>query len=202
MKYAFFAFTLFASAIMPTVAMAAGNTAEYGGFFISGKVGRSDLNLGSYYDNIDTGYGVDVGYRWTLTPSMALGVEGGYTNLSSIGTHGLPAPPVKVDGWSLGVNGRLNLSPNWYISGRGGFFRADLQFSYHIETSMSPPDAPSYQVVNFDATSNRYYAGAGFGYDFSSNFSIGLNYDYYRADKSALKLRPNLISVSAEYRFK
>ncbi|HEV7490612.1 MAG TPA: porin family protein, partial [Rhodanobacteraceae bacterium] len=38
-------------------------------------------------------------------------------------------------------------------------------------------------------------------YDFNNNFSVGLNYDYYKADKSNLDLNADLVSVSAEYRF-
>ena len=56
-------------------------------------------------------------------------------------------------------------------------------------------------AVYVDDTSNKYYAGAGFGYDFSNNLSVGLNYDYYKADKNGLYLDPSLVSVSAEYRF-
>lgn len=55
--------------------------------------------------------------------------------------------------------------------------------------------------VTVDDSSNKWYAGAGFGYDFSNNFSVGLNYDYYKAEKNGLKFDPDLVSVSAEYRF-
>ena len=63
------------------------------------------------------------------------------------------------------------------------------------------PTTSTYAVTRVDDNSNKWYAGAGFGYDFSSNASIGLNYDYYKASKSGLEVNPRVISVSAEYRF-
>ena len=46
-----------------------------------------------------------------------------------------------------------------------------------------------------------WYAGAGFGYDFSNNVSLGLNYDYYSAKKHGAKFDPDAISLSGVYRF-
>src|SRR5262249_14739352 len=97
----------------------------------------------------------------------------------------------KVDGWTLGVNGHFNLSPNWYVSARGGFFRSDVKAGFFDGST----------PVAFDNTGNKYYAGAGFGYDFNNNLSVGLNYDYYKTDTTSLNLDPNMVSVSAEYRF-
>jgi opacity protein-like surface antigen len=197
MKNMLLRFALAASSIMPAVVMAADSTAGSDGFFVNGNLGRSHPDRQATYDDSDTGYGVNVGYRWALNPRFALGVEGGYANLGSFDPRsddaGLPVSRAKVDGWNLGVNGRFNLSPNWYVSARGGLFRADVKGSYF---------GPDLQVVDVDATSNKHYAGAGFGYDFSNNLSVGLNYDYYKVDKNGLSLQPNLVSVSGEYRFK
>ena len=46
-----------------------------------------------------------------------------------------------------------------------------------------------------------WYAGAGFGYNFSNNMSVGLNYDYFDAKKNKVDLSTDMVSVSAEYRF-
>ncbi len=89
------------------------------------------------------------------------------------------------------MNGHFNLTPNWYLSARGGFFRGDIKGQYLLGTT----------PIYVDETSNKYYAGAGFGYDFNNNLSVGVNYDYYKADKNGLKANPDMISVSAEYRF-
>jgi OOP family OmpA-OmpF porin/outer membrane immunogenic protein len=175
-----------------------GHAADDGndGFFVNGNVGQSNLSKGAY-DNSDTGYGANIGYRWALNPSVALGVEGGYTNLGSIDAK----PPfaasgvgrAEIDGWNVGVNGHFNINPNWYLSGRAGLFRSNLKGGY-LDASGA--------AVNIDDTSDKYYAGAGFGYDFSNNLSVGLNYDYYKVNKNGLNLSPDLVSVSAEYRFR
>ena len=193
------ALALAASAVaLPVLSMAQSADQGAGGFFINGQVGRSDLDKGFYNDK-DTGYGANVGYRWAFTPNVAIGVEGGYTRLGSFDPKngaildlGAPIPQAKVQGWNLGLNGHFNLNPNWYISARGGYFRGDVKG----ETFASPVT-----TTYVDDTSNKYYAGAGFGYDFNRNVSLGLNYDYYKVDTKGLNLDPHLISVSGEYRF-
>jgi opacity protein-like surface antigen len=170
-----------------------------GGFFVNGNVGRSTLNKGVYDDN-DTGYGVNAGYRWSLAPNFALGIEGGYTDLGkwSPDTASLASLPTgeflnnaELSGWTAGVNAHWNLSDNWYVSGRTGLFRADIKGDQLVA---------GLPVATND-TSNKWYAGAGVGYDFSNRFSVGINYDYYKADKNGLKFDPSLVSVSAEARF-
>ena len=193
------ALALAASAVaLPVLSMAQSADQGAGGFFINGQVGRSDLDKGFYNDK-DTGYGANVGYRWAFTPNVAIGVEGGYTRLGSFDPKngavldlGAPIPQAKVQGWNLGLNGHFNLNPNWYISARGGLFRADVKGQ-----TFEGPVSTTY----VDDTSNKYYAGAGFGYDFNRNVSLGLNYDYYKVDTKGLNLDPHLISVSGEYRF-
>jgi OOP family OmpA-OmpF porin/outer membrane immunogenic protein len=179
-------------AAIPLTSHAADNN---GGFFINGNVGESNLSKGAY-DDSDTGFGGNVGYRWAVAPNILLGVEGGYTDLGSFSPKnrysGLGLPDAELKGWNVGANGHFNLTPNWYLSGRAGWFRADVKGGYFDPTGA---------VVRVDDTANKWYAGAGFGYDFSNNFGIGLNYDYYKADKSNLDLNADLISVSAEYRF-
>lgn len=172
----------------------ASHATEKGGFFINGNVGQSDYSQG-IYDDEDTGYGVNLGYRWALSPRFALGVEGGYTDLGQWSPRRAEDREIVRDselkGWTAGVNAHLNLSDQWYLSGRTGFFRADSRGD--VLVAGVPFSA--------DNTSNEWYAGAGVGYDFSDNFSLGLNYDYYKSDNRGLKLDPGLLSVSAETRF-
>lgn len=177
----------------------AGHAADNSGFFINGNVGQSSIDKGAYDDN-DTGYGANLGYRWALAPNFLLGVEGGYTDLGSVSPKRGYADLGKgeLSGWTLGVNGHWNLTDNWYVSGRGGFFRGDVKGGY--VTSLDPTSG-LYVYDRVDDHSNKWYAGAGFGYDFNNNVSVGLNYDYYKAEKSGLKLDSDLVSVGAEYRF-
>ncbi|MEP7042806.1 MAG: porin family protein [Dokdonella sp.] len=178
-------------AALPVTSHAADNS----GFFINGNVGQTNLSKG-IYDDDDTGYSINGGYRWAVAPNLLLGVEGGYADLGEFAAkdsfrgNGLLGK-AEVKGWNLGVNGHYNVTNNWYVSGRAGLFRADVKGSYL--------NGDTARFV--DDHSNSYYAGAGIGYDFSNNFSVGLNYDYYKTDKQNLKLDPNLVSVSAEYRF-
>jgi OOP family OmpA-OmpF porin/outer membrane immunogenic protein len=193
MKNTLFAIALATAgfAALPLTAQAAENQS---GFFLNGNIGQSNLDKG-VYDDDDTGYAANFGYRWAVAPSVLLGVEGGYTDLGEFSpkgaSNGLGVRSAELSGWNLGVNGHFNMTENWYVSGRAGLFRGDLKGGYLAG------DVP----VNVSDTSNDWYAGAGFGYDFSNNFSVGLNYDYYKAGKNNLDVNPNLVSVSAEVRF-
>jgi opacity protein-like surface antigen len=181
-------------AAAPAISQAQEGNAGNSGFFINGNVGQSNLSKGAYDDN-DVGYAVNGGYRWALNPNVAIGLEGGYTDLGKFKANDSPStaglPDAKVSGWNVGVDGHFNINPNWYVSARGGLFRGDVKGAYLAGTT----------PVYVDDTSTKYYAGAGFGYDFSNNMSVGLNYDYYKVDKAGLSFDPSLVSVSAEYRF-
>jgi OOP family OmpA-OmpF porin/outer membrane immunogenic protein len=177
-------------AAIPLTSHAADNNS---GFFINGNVGDSNVSKG-LYDDDDTGFGANVGYRWAVAPNVLIGIEGGYTDLGSISPKKQyqAAPDAELSGWNIGANGHFNITPNWYVSGRAGWFRGDIKGGYLDPTG---------GLVRVDDTSNKWYAGAGFGYDFSNNFGVGLNYDYYKAEKGNLDLNADMISVSAEYRF-
>jgi opacity protein-like surface antigen len=190
MKTTLFAIALAAAGLVGvSTAQAADN---HNGFFINGNIGQSSVDKG-LYDDDDTSFGANLGYRWAVSPSVLLGVEGGYVDLGKISPKGGGAAigDAEVDGWTAGVNGHFNVAENWYLSGRAGLFRSDIKGGY-LEGSTP---------VRVDDSSNDWYAGAGFGYDFSTNFSLGLNYDYYRTEKAGLKLDPGVLSIGGEYRF-
>jgi opacity protein-like surface antigen len=193
MKHTLFAIAL-ATAGLTAIPLTS-HAADTSGFFINGNIGQSNLSKGVYSDD-DTGFGANFGYRWAVAPSVLLGVEGGYTDLGNFSAksryNGIGLPDAELRGWNLGVNGHFNVTDNWYLSGRTGWFRGDLKGGY-LDAAGAP--------VRVDDTSNKWYAGAGFGYDFNNNLSVGLNYDYYKADKSHLTVSPDMVSVSAEYRF-
>ena len=191
--------TAFAAAGLAALPIASHAAEDNAGFFINGNVGQSTLDKG-IYDDDDTAYGINLGYRWSLAPNFALGVEGGYTDLGqwsprSTAIAALPAGEflndAELSGWTAGINAHWNLSDTWYLSGRTGLFRADIKGDQLVAGL----------PVGTDDTSNKWYAGAGVGYDFSNRFSVGLNYDYYKADKNELKFDPSVVSVSAETRF-
>lgn len=171
----------------------AAHATDTSGFFINGNIGQSNLSKGGY-DDSDTGYAANIGYRWAVAPSVLIGVEGGYTDLGRIAPKAPYAPlgNAEISGWNVGANAHFNVTDNWYLSGRAGLFLADIKGGYLDAASMP---------VRVDDSSNKWYAGAGFGYDFSNNFSVGLNYDYYKASKNGFSVNPDLLSVSGEYRF-
>ena len=196
MRSTVFAIALAAAGLgVPALSHAEDANGPNGGFFVNGNVGRTNLDKGAYNDD-DTGYAGNIGYRWALNPNVALGIEGGYADLGKFSPRdsaaGLGINRASVKGWTAGVNGHFNLTPQWYLSGRAGLFRADVKGGY-LDGAGDP--------VLVDDTSSKYYAGAGFGYDFTNNFSVGVNYDYYKANTAGLKVDPNLVSVSAEVRF-
>ena len=169
---------------------------EHAGLFINGNIGQSTVNEGLYDDN-DTAYDVNAGYRWELTSNVVLGAEGGYVDLGRWSAKSSPVPAVeflsdaKLSGWSAGVTAHLNLTDNWYLSGRTGLFRAEIQGDRLVAGL----------PLHTEGTSTSGYAGAAVGHDFSNNLSVGLNYDYYKVEKHGLKFDPHLASVSVEARF-
>jgi opacity protein-like surface antigen len=197
MKNTLLALALSAAALALPVAS---HAADAGGFFVNGGAGQSDVDKGVYKDNESAFYG-NIGYRWALSPAAAVGIEGGYTSQGTFapkgGYEGLPNG--KASGWTLGANGHFNITPEWYLSGRVGGYFADLKGEYIPGGLSVNPLATN--AVYVSGNSTDYYAGAGFGYDFSNNFSVGVNYDYYKASKSGLTLDPYIISVSGEFRF-
>lgn len=196
--------TLLATALAATAlfALPAAHAADSSGMFINGNVGQSSLNNAGYDDN-DTGYAANIGYRWAVAPNVLLGVEGGYTDLGSISPISGYAPVgnAKISGWNVGANAHFNLTDNWYLSGRAGLFRSDLRGGYINSVTPDLNGNPVYGITRVDDNSTKWYAGAGFGYDFNNNVSVGLNYDYYKVNKNGFSANPDLISVNAEYRF-
>jgi opacity protein-like surface antigen len=173
------------------------------GFFVNGSIGRTELNDG-VYDDKDTAYITNLGYRWALAPNFALGIEGGYTDLGKLSGNlailsdppaGSPFIHSELKGWTLGANAHWNLTDSWYVGGRAGLFRANLKGDYLSIVS------GEVARVSVDDTSNKWYAGVGVGYDFTRNFGVGLSYDYYKADRNGPAFDPNLLSLSAEARF-
>ncbi len=198
--------TIAALAITAALGMAAAPAAfaqsvpsagQHDGWFVNGQVGSAQLDKGAY-DGHDTGYQLTGGYRWALSPSALLGIEGGYNDLGNIkASKAFHSGDVydtrrsKLRGWMLGANGHFNINPNWYVSARAGLYA----WKGH---GMSNNETP---IVRTSLDKTDWYGGVGFGYDFANNVSLGLNYDYYHAKKDHVDLSTDMISVGAEYRF-
>lgn len=171
------------------------------GFFLNGAIGRSTYDQ-HVFDDDDTGYKANLGYRWAVAPNALIGIEGGYTDMGKFTSDplmtadgGTTTARARIKGWTLGANGHFNITPEWYIGTRLGWTRSSL--SGRIEGA--PSD--DWDVIRDNLKSDGWYAGVGFGYDFASNMSIGLDYDRYEAKKHGFKGTTDLVSISAEVRF-
>lgn len=169
--------------------------ADPGGFFLNGRVGRSALSKGRL-DDSDTGYALNFGYRWVVAPNASIGVETGYADFGDFSLNRqIGSAKVSIWSWNLGANGRFNLDDRWYLAGRFGLLRANTEF-----------DNTFFRVED---ERNKWYAGLGVGYDVNDRISLGLNYDYYKADlryakfgfRGSTSYSPELVSLSGEYRF-
>ena len=197
MKKSLLALALATAGLLGTSAAFAQNApADNGGWFINGNVGRTSINKGPY-DGHDTGYALNGGYRWSLAPSFSLGAEVGYNDLGNIHAKNIfNSQPViapgksQLHGWTAGANAHLDLSPNWYISGRAGLYSWT---GHGLSNDVNP--------VRKGLSDNSWYGGAGVGYRITSNLSVGLNYDYFDAKKHNVDLSTDMVSASAEYRF-
>ncbi|HEX5353473.1 MAG TPA: porin family protein [Rhodanobacteraceae bacterium] len=166
------------------------------GFFINGNVGPSNIKHG-INNGSDTGFAVDGGYRWAVSPNFAVGPEVGYNDLGNINvTNVFNSNPVvahnkaSLHGWTAGANAHLNFMPNWYVSARGGLYA----WSGHgLSNDLNP--------VSTHRNSDGWFGGVGVGYDFSRHFGVGVGYDYYHASKDNLNLTTDMVSAQAEYRF-
>jgi len=163
------------------------------GWYVGADAGYAHVNQG-HYDNGDFAGGVKGGYRFALNPETSLGVEVGYQYLGRVKAHdaynGLPGTKSKLRGSTAGLDLRYNFDPRWYAELRGGAFYAQAEGLTRGDNA---------QLRSFDKTS--YYAGAGVGVNFTRQWSMGLNYDYYNASGKGVRLDPNVYTVSAEYRF-
>lgn len=197
MKKTLLALALATAGLLTVPAVFAQNVpADDAGWFINGNVGRTAIDQGPY-DGHDTGYALNGGYRWSLAPNFALGAEVGYNDLGNIRASNIfNSQPIiapgrsQLHGWTAGANAHFDLSPNWYLSGRAGLYSWT---GHGLSNDINP--------VNKGLSDNSWYAGAGVGYNINRNLSVGLNYDYYDAQKHQVDLSTDMISASAEFRF-
>lgn len=181
-----------AVAAVPAVSFAA----PPGNGFISGQIGQSTLQGMSASNDTATGSALMGGYRWDINPQFQLGVEGGYANIGKFSdSYNGTNVDGKLDGWLVGATGKLNFTPNWYMSFEGGYFDA------HQKASGSSFVGNSLVSYSQTHTKGSWYSGVGFGYDFTNNVGLGLNYNYFADKDGQLDLSSNMVSVRMEVRF-
>ncbi|GAB2586041.1 porin family protein [Dyella jejuensis] len=201
-----------------------------GNWFIDANVGRTSDGNGGFAGDFGstfgyshsqrdhkTGYGLVGGYRWKIGQNLGLGLEAGYADLgnfkvqNAFHSHDVDQTDATnaLHGWLVGVNGRINLTTDWYLSARGGYFHAN---DYdHTYTLAQAEDYGSFSTTR--PGHDSYYAGIGTGWDINEHWGIGLSYDYYHAgagkilntatgsETTDLKRSTSIVSITGEYRF-
>lgn len=190
--------TTAAMAAMPAICMAA----TPGNWFVSGQVGQSRLQGMTANNDTATGSAVMAGYRWDMNPQFQLGAEVGYANIgkfsdSTTGIDTISTVDGKLDGYLAGVTGKLNFTPNWYMSFEGGYF--DARQKINASLTILPMTTSSYSTSNH--TKGSFYSGIGFGYDFGNNVGLGLDYNYFADKDSQYDLSSSMLSLRLEVRF-
>jgi len=188
--------------------------ADEGSFFVNGNVGQSHYpTAGSRYtsdfgikeDRNDWAGALRVGYRWHSV--VDYGVEAGYVDLGKRGsvlTDSTNMVNYKIDtkvrGWLLGGNLNYNITPQWFVSARAGWFRARTSVE-----SNSTWLSNNYRWSSAFTHTGEYF-GVGGGYNINRSFSVGLNYDHYRAPTGSpnpdiRSTKVHMYSLFGEYRF-
>ncbi|KAA0072024.1 outer membrane beta-barrel protein [Rhodanobacter sp. T12-5] len=193
-------FAMFAVAAAGICAMPGAQAKDLTGWFVNAGAGRVNYHatVGQYDLGSDHGTAgiLNVGYR-----TQFIGFEAGYTNLGSLkaGEPGVYRDKLSGDGWTAGINGHFNLTPQWYVSARAGLF------SWKLHATETVYDNGASQTSKASTQATNGYAGIGTGYDINRHWSVGAAFDYYdiskRSDIGRLEIGNRVFSVNAEYRF-
>lgn len=188
MKKTFIAAALAIAAMSPFAAQADASSRTHD-FFVAGNLGQSNArdslltHKNSVFQNIRFGWrwngivGAEVGYAYLGRPKIESAF--GYDSIS-----------VKNQAATVGVTAKYDFVPNWYVTGHAGYARTRT-------TGTSTAGDVTTTSRNWN---NGWYAGAGIGYNLTSNGSLGLNYDNYNI-RTYGKNNIAAYSVSYEYRF-
>jgi OmpA-OmpF porin, OOP family len=192
-----------------------------GNAFVNANAGYSSYNLNkdslsepgvsSNLRKRDPAGAIRVGYRWNSI--VDYGVEVGYGYLGQARANiaeGSDATRLtqKNRGFLLGGNLNYNITENWYVSARAGWFRGRNTYT---GTVYAPEGVGTVRGTN---TNTGEYFGVGAGYNFNKYFSLGLAYDTYHTPGSPLRssnpvfngdpvggTRAGMYSIQGEYRF-
>jgi OmpA-OmpF porin, OOP family len=201
-----------------------GANASSEGAFIGINGGRTnyDISHADFHDKTDTAFGALAGYRWAVDRPFYLGVEAGYVDLGKISsqygdsdTFGTGAN-THVDAYNekyrlkgrailVGGNGKWELPHHWTITARLGVAHSHTSYDYRLNETF---DGETYYKDSYHSSSNDngIYAGLGFGYDFTKNFGVTVNYDNYSLKAQNITGDKRTVNVgvwggAAEFRF-
>jgi hypothetical protein len=213
------------------------DTAEVGEVFLGVQAGQSKFESNSmpmphqsglfvgshdeHFDRQDKAFGISGGYRWPVSETLRLGIEGGYVDLGDAtaryNRHQIfvPSPMDStekrregVKAPFLGISGRWIIDDAWSLTARGGIarYRASLDVD-NLWTVNGGPSSAGHD--SYERSSVSYYYGIAFGYDITPQFGIALSFDRFNPEfKGQVYAQSKKESVSVtvpglrvEYRF-
>jgi hypothetical protein len=207
----FFMRKLVAAAV--AIALGAVSTTAFadGNIFVNANAGASNYQVSNPLTGFDntfskrgTAGALRVGYRWKSV--VDYGVEAGYGYLgnsiarAAYGDGSTERLALKTRGWLLGGNLKYNITDQWYISGRAGWFRARNLYQDRFLSANDAAESFSYRRTE---TGTGEYLGVGAGYNITQAISVGLAYDRYHTPGNVgySGIAIGMYSVQGEYRF-
>lgn len=181
---------LLLAAAIAALSASAAVYADSQGAFVQANVGRS-----SSESKGSPAYGALGGYRWAVDAPFYLGVEGGYANLNRVhstfdqsmsfadvtGTHAYTSHSritSKNEALLLGVNGKWELPAQYFITAHAGVARYRNTIRVRSTGTLDGVATEGFSD-HYRSYDTDYYAGIGFGYDFSPQVSLAFTYDHY-----------------------
>ncbi|NII55341.1 outer membrane beta-barrel protein [Luteibacter sp. SG786] len=204
-----------------------GQTTTPDGWFIQVKAGASNSSYdeghleGRHHpDRSDFAKGGLIGYRWAITDTYSLGIEGGYTRLGQSQSNNIQSVPFPI---SLpGFPATCGVGDSWRVSSRAAVLGAAMKWNVSGPWTFTAHAGAAHTHATHDerddlcvltrsrhtkTTSNGEYAGLGFGYDLTPSITLALNADMYwvRFEDGFVSgfhtTRVRVLGASAEYRF-
>jgi len=192
--------------------------ADSQGAFVQANVGHANANTSG---SSSTAYGALGGYRWAVDAPFYLGVEGGYVNLNRAHFTSDSAFPItditgphtltshsriksKDEAVLLGVNGKWELPGQYFVTAHTGVAR--YRNNIHVQATGTLDGVPTEGFNDrYSYYDTNYYAGVGFGYDFSPQVSLSFTYDHYAPRYAAFGIKEtvnlDMYAAAVEFRF-
>lgn len=168
------------------------------GGFVTLKAGSGNLST-PIVNTSGFSYAVSAGYRWALPGNQALGVELGYLNQGRVhhDFQGVAQASEKGHALTVGPTYRFTFGDGT----RAGDYFASVRTGYMRWHGNARASSSETLLLTTGDKGNGWYAGVGFGHDFSPHASVSLNYDFYRANASYYHVNLGFTSLAMEYRF-
>jgi len=163
-------------------------SAQAGGFFVGGSIGKADLNEdfdGLVVDDNSTAFRVVAG--WRFNDYFAL--EGGYHDFGDFeqdfDNAGVPSTAkLSADGFTLGFQGSVPVSERFALTGRAGMFFWNGSAEINDVSQATPEDT-------------NLYLGAGVSYELSKSLQLTGDWTRYELESAT----SGVFSVGLQYQF-